>query len=93
MVEGKQHTITWHVDDVKSSHVNKRVNNEFLQRLNNYRSYTGLSCHDSGFFNPRYAENRLEKLHFSNDAEFPLKLMQKVHVRKIYFRLMITQRN
>jgi hypothetical protein len=35
MVEGKQHIITWHVDDVKSSHVNKRVNNEFLQRLNN----------------------------------------------------------
>ena len=29
MVDGKQHTITWHVDDVKSSHVDPRVNDEF----------------------------------------------------------------
>ena len=29
MVNGKQHTITWHVDDVKSSHVDPKVNNEF----------------------------------------------------------------
>jgi hypothetical protein len=33
MVEGKHHTITWHVDDVKSSHVNKKVNDEFLSWL------------------------------------------------------------
>jgi hypothetical protein len=30
MVNGKQHTIAWHVDDVKSSHINKTVNDEFL---------------------------------------------------------------
>ena len=29
MVNGKQHTITWHVDDVKSSHVDPKVNDEF----------------------------------------------------------------
>jgi len=28
MVKGKQHTITWHADDVKSSHVNPKVNDE-----------------------------------------------------------------
>jgi hypothetical protein len=33
MVNGKQHTITWHVDDVKSSHVDPRVNDEFLEWL------------------------------------------------------------
>ena len=30
MVNNKQHTITWHVDDIKSSHVESRVNDEFL---------------------------------------------------------------
>ena len=29
MVNGKQHTITWHVDDIKSSHVDPKVNDEF----------------------------------------------------------------
>ena len=25
----KQHTLTWHVDDVKSTHVNHKLNDEF----------------------------------------------------------------
>jgi hypothetical protein len=29
VVNGKQHTITWHVDDLKSSHVDPKVNDEF----------------------------------------------------------------
>jgi len=29
MVNGKQHTITWHIDDFKSSHVVTKVNDEF----------------------------------------------------------------
>jgi hypothetical protein len=29
MVKGKQQTVTWHVDDLKSSHVDPKVNNEF----------------------------------------------------------------
>ena len=29
MVNGKQHTVTWYVDDVKSSHVDPKVNDEF----------------------------------------------------------------
>lgn len=41
-VDGSQHTITWHVDDVKSSHVNPRVNDEFaLWCENNYGSGQG----------------------------------------------------
>jgi hypothetical protein len=28
-VQGKQHTVTWHVDDVKSSHVISEVNDDF----------------------------------------------------------------
>jgi hypothetical protein len=28
-VQGKQHTVTWHVDDVKSSHGNSEVNDDF----------------------------------------------------------------
>lgn len=32
-VDGKQHTVTWHVDDLKSSHVNPKVNDEFLEWL------------------------------------------------------------
>jgi len=29
MVNGKQHTITWHVDDFNSSHVDPKVSDEF----------------------------------------------------------------
>ena len=28
-INGKQHTITWHVDDVKAIHVNPKVNDNF----------------------------------------------------------------
>eukprot|EP00978_Attheya_sp_CCMP212_P012574 scaffold31431_cov54-Attheya_sp.AAC.6 len=28
-IENKQHTITWHVDDIKSSHENSKVNDKF----------------------------------------------------------------
>jgi hypothetical protein len=31
MVEGKQHTVTWHVDDLKASHENPKVNDEFAE--------------------------------------------------------------
>jgi hypothetical protein len=31
MVNGKQHTVTWHVDDLKSSHVDPKVNDEFAK--------------------------------------------------------------
>jgi hypothetical protein len=30
-VNGKQQTVTWHVDDLKSSHVDSRVNDNFAQ--------------------------------------------------------------
>ncbi len=33
-VHGKQHTVVFHVDDLKSSHVNPKVNNKFLSWLN-----------------------------------------------------------
>jgi hypothetical protein len=33
MINGRQHTITWHVDDIKSSHVAERVNDDFLHWL------------------------------------------------------------
>ena len=33
MLDGKQHTVTWHVDDLKSSHVNSKFNDEFLEWL------------------------------------------------------------
>lgn len=33
MIDGNQMTLTWHVDDIKSSHVNPKVNDEFLKWL------------------------------------------------------------
>ena len=33
IVNGKQHTVTWHVDDLKSSHVDSKVNDQFLEWL------------------------------------------------------------
>ncbi|KAG7374511.1 reverse transcriptase RNA-dependent DNA polymerase [Nitzschia inconspicua] len=35
IVNGKQHTVVWHVDDLKSSHVDPKVNDEFLKWLEN----------------------------------------------------------
>ena len=32
-VNGNQHTVTWHVDDLKSSHVDPKVNDDFLAWL------------------------------------------------------------
>ena len=34
-VNGKQHTIRFHVDDLMSSHVDKKVNDDFYKWLNN----------------------------------------------------------
>ena len=31
MVNGKQMTVSWHVDDLKSSHKDSKVNDKFLQ--------------------------------------------------------------
>eukprot|EP00978_Attheya_sp_CCMP212_P005488 scaffold12295_cov58-Attheya_sp.AAC.1 len=33
MIEGKQHTLTWHIDDIKLSHVDSKVNDKFLAWL------------------------------------------------------------
>ena len=32
-IRGKQHTICFHVNDLKSSHKDKRVNNDFMKLL------------------------------------------------------------
>ena len=34
LVNGHQHTVCWHVDDLKSSHVDAEVNTSFLKWLN-----------------------------------------------------------
>ena len=34
MVNGEQLTICWHVDDLKSSHIDPKVNDEFLEWIN-----------------------------------------------------------
>ena len=31
MINNKQHTVIWHVDDLKISHVDSRVNNKFIK--------------------------------------------------------------
>ena len=33
VINGKQHTITWHLDDVKSIHEDSKVNDEFFDWL------------------------------------------------------------
>ena len=35
MINGKQHTVAWHVDDLKSSHVEPKVNDEFAKWVDN----------------------------------------------------------
>ena len=42
MINNKQHTITWHVDDIKSSHVEPEVNDKFLLWLNKTYGEDGI---------------------------------------------------
>ena len=42
MVGGKQHTITFHVDDIKSSHVDPKVNDKFKEWLSKMYSQDGI---------------------------------------------------
>ena len=35
MVNGEQLTVCWHVDNLKSSHINPKANNKFLQWIRN----------------------------------------------------------
>ena len=42
IVRGRQHTVIWHVDDLKSSHVNKKVNDEFLEWLKRKYANDGI---------------------------------------------------
>ena len=41
IVEGKQHTVRFHVDDLMSSHVDSRVNDQFLVWLNKKHGHYG----------------------------------------------------
>jgi hypothetical protein len=44
-VNGSQHTVIFHIDDLKSSHQDKQVNNEFLKWLNKvYGSHKEVTC-------------------------------------------------
>ena len=42
MINNKQHTITWHVDDIKSNHVEPEVNDKFLLWLNKTYGEDGI---------------------------------------------------
>ena len=42
IVNGKQHTITWHVDDLKSSHVDSKVNDVFRDWLDKTYASDGI---------------------------------------------------
>ena len=42
IVENRQHTVIWHVDDLKSSHVNKEVNDDFLKWLKRKYASDGI---------------------------------------------------
>ena len=45
MVDGTQHTVRFHVDDLMSSHVDPKVNDEFLEWLNDmYGDLTEVKC-------------------------------------------------
>jgi hypothetical protein len=46
MIQGKQHTITFHVDDLKSSHVDSKVNDKFIDWLQEkYGEYADVVAH------------------------------------------------
>ena len=45
MIERKQQTVRFHVDDLMSSHVNSKVNDKFEEWLNKkYGSYGKVKC-------------------------------------------------
>jgi hypothetical protein len=92
-VRGKQHTVTWHVDDLKSIHVDPEVNDEFYAWLE--RTYGSEELgHVTTTRGPTH-EYLAMKLDYSTPgvlkvdmteyissmlAEFPYKLQGEVHV-------------
>ncbi len=68
MVNGKQHTIRFHVDDLMSSHVEPKVNDEFLKWLNDMHGKHGEvkatrgDCHDHLGMNFDFSEKGKVKL-------------------------------
>ena len=81
MVNGKQQTICWHVDDCKLSHRDKRVNGRFI---------LVLACADT----VGHRSKSLQIIcHQGQEGKFDSSSpMPQFHLRKNYFRLTILQR-
>jgi hypothetical protein len=82
-VNGKQ-TVTWYVDDLKSSHVDSRVNDNFAQwcektygsddlgHVSSERKDPRLSWHDPRFYGQRCDEGRHDILYQRDAGKIPL---------------------
>ena len=81
VVNKKQHTLTWHVDDVKSSHVESRANDEFHKWYerkygredNGHVKVTRVPKHDYLAINLDYSEDRKMKVDMLDYIERTLK--------------------
>ena len=75
MVDGKQLTVTWHVDDLKISHQDKAVVDEFIQWIcNKYEDVTPVKpsrgkVHDYLGMTLDYSEAGKVKIHMKNYIE------------------------
>jgi hypothetical protein len=85
MVNGNQHTVTWHVNDLKSSLIDSKVNDKFLLWLEEVYAYNKIGevkavCghhHDSGFFNSRSSSSQHDPICQVNDRRFPSRAKQQ----------------
>jgi hypothetical protein len=91
MVDGKQQTVTWHVDDLKSSHVDPKVNTQFLEWLQKvYGTSTAPvkatrgKCHDYLAMKLDFSESKKVKIDMTNYVknmtdEFPEDLTKSTY--------------
>jgi hypothetical protein len=87
-VQGSQQTIIFHVDDLKSSHKSKLVNNKFEKWLNSMYSkhgkvtstrgrihdYLGMDLDGLGLSKARRTEDKHEEIHQEHAERLPSKL-------------------
>ena len=55
IINEKQHTVMWHVDNLKFSHVDKKVNNKFVEQI---RKNMVLSKKSSQMFSEENRSNQ-----------------------------------
>jgi hypothetical protein len=76
VINGKQHTVTWHVDDLKSSHKESKVNDDFLHWLQ--QMYSNIKSSPVKATRGKIHENLAMKLDYSQEKIIKINMVDYV---------------